>query len=68
MDGLTKHIIPLNDGSIHCAQKTCFCNATPIGDNVVVHHAQDCREAFERRGKSTLNGWATIGEQKEREK
>ena len=61
--GVTLHVIPLNDGMIHCAQESCHCSPTPDGAGVVIHHAQDCREALERNGHVTPHGWATVGEQ-----
>lgn len=58
------HTIPLNDIDLHFADRRCDCK--PLVDNesgVIVHHAKDGRERFERQGKPVEGkGWVNVGQ------
>ena len=48
--GKTRHILPF--GGIepcHVASKNCWCQPLMQEDNICIHHAMDCREAYERQ-------------------
>ena len=43
------HVIPVGNGEpIHHASEGCWCH--PLKEEIITHHAKDCRERFERQG------------------
>lgn len=57
------HTVPIGDSEpIHYVTNECWCQPLET-NNLVTHHAKDCREAMERQGiKDPLKPWATVCE------
>lgn len=56
-----RHVIPLDDLREHFAQVECWCHPFCECTAIVIHHAADCRERFERQdGEQHGSGWAII--------
>lgn len=55
------HVIPIGDYEIHAAQATCWCHPVER-ESVWIHNAKDCREARERAGIKSSEGWVNIAE------
>lgn len=54
------HVIPDNDAMQHESTLDCACYPRTDDVGVVVHNAKDVREAHERHGRPTENGWCIV--------
>ena len=45
------HVVPENDRKRHCLSIECECSPLHTEDNLVIHHAWDTREKYERMEK-----------------
>jgi hypothetical protein len=50
------HVVPIDDTFPHRADMTC-CDAYIDADGLVIHHAHDKRECYERGGYIGGGGW-----------
>lgn len=56
------HVVPINDTIPHRVDRTC-CDAYLDVDGVVIHHARDKRECYERVGHIGPHGWQVCREE-----
>jgi hypothetical protein len=59
------HVIPVSDHKLHIAYERCPCQPAVLEDGrLVIHHAHDGREKWERQGRIIKNKpWAMVYEE-----
>lgn len=53
------NVVPVNDSKEHILDTECPCHPL-IDENILIHHAWDCRESQERQGIETDKNWKII--------